>query len=291
MSVAVPPPPGRRLFRDRLAAVGRQIASRLEVAEGDNPFAGLERRFVIAHAPRVGSHLLCQGLLDHGAAVEEFFEVARIHRVSAAMGFSSLGEYCRWLLGAYAAQGASGGVFGVSGGVKALAPMVLTREIPAFISRWRFVHLTRRDIVAQAVSELIARRTGAFKSTRAPSRWLSADDYDGERLKRLIDAALTVNAAWEGAFEAYQARPLRLTYEALAADPPGVAARAAAFLGLAGPPLADPRFRTPPLKKQATALNAAWTSRFRAENPTFCEMRQAGHFRPQEGRRGLAARQ
>lgn len=278
---ASPSPPRQRLYRDRVVAIGRRIAAHLEVAADDNPFVSLERRFVIAHAPRVGSHLLCEGLLGHGAVVEEFFEVARIHRVSAAKGFSNLGQYCRWLLDTYA----PGGVFGVSGGVKALVPMVMTGEIPTFVSRWRFVHLTRRDIVAQAVSELIARRTGAYKSSRSPTRVLTADDYDSQRLKRLIDAALTVNAAWEGAFEIYQVEPLRLTYEALAADPPAVAARAAAFLGLGGPPVTDPRFLAGPLEKQASGLNEAWASRFRAENPAFCAAREAGDFQPQEARR------
>ncbi len=272
------------LYRERLAAIGGQIAARLKVDPRDNSFQGLERRFVIAHAPRVGSHLLCEGLLSHGAVVEEFFEVARIHAVSARMGFSTLGQYCEWLLGAYAAAG----VFGVSGGVKALVPLAMTGEIPANVSRWRFVHLTRRDFVRQAVSELIARRTGAYKSSRAPSRVLTADDYDPQRLRRLIDASQTVNAAWEGAFEIHRIEPLRLTYEALAADPPAVAAQAAAFLELDGPPVTDDRFLAAPLKQQATGLNEAWASRFRVENPAFCAAREAGDFQPQKARAAKA---
>ena len=270
----------QNLYRERLAAIGGQIAGRLSIDSQGNPFGALKRRFVIAHAPRVGSHLLCEGLLGYGAVVEEFFEVARIHGVSSRKGFSSLQQYCEWVLETYAGDG----VFGVSGGVKALAPMVMTGEIPANVSRWRFVHLTRRDFVSQAVSELIARRTGAYKSSRAPARVLTAEDYDPQRLKRLIDAGLTVNAAWEGAFEIYRVEPLRLTYEALAADPAAVAAQAAAFLGLDGPPVTDPRFLAAPLKKQATGLNQAWASRFRAENPAFCETREAGDFQPQKAR-------
>ncbi|MEO8927804.1 MAG: Stf0 family sulfotransferase [Caulobacteraceae bacterium] len=273
-------PIGRRLYWQRLAAIERQIAGRLKVDPDVNPFRGLKRRFVVAHAPRVGSHLLCQGLLAHGAVVEEFFEVARIHNVSARKGFSKLQQYCAWVLATYA----QGGMFGVSGGVKALAPLAMTKEIPAFVSAWRFVHLTRQDIVRQAVSELIARRTGAFKSSKSPAGVLAADAYDPQRLKRLIDAALTVNAAWEGAFEVHGIEPLRLTYEALAADPPAVAATAAAFLGLDGPRVTEAAFLSPPLQRQATRLNDEWASRFREENPAFCASREAADFRPQQVR-------
>ncbi len=70
----------------------------------------------------------------------------------------------------------------------------------------------------------------------------------------------------------------------IAADPPAVAARPAAFLGLGGPPVTDPRFLAAPLKRQATGLNEAWASRFRAEYPTFCPAREAGDFQPRKAR-------
>jgi LPS sulfotransferase NodH len=270
-------PIGRRLYWERLAAIQQQIAARLMVGPEANPFRSLDRRFIVAHSPRVGSHLLCAGLLGYGAVVEEFFEVARIHNVSSRKGFSSLRQYCEWVVADYGI----GGVFGVSGGVKALAPLVMTGEIPAFVSDWRFVHLTRRDIVRQAVSELVAKRTGAYKSSRTPTTVLTVEDYDAQRLKRLIDAAMTVNAAWQGAFEVYGVEPLRLTYETLAADPAAVTAQAAAFLGLDRSPVTDARSLAPPMKRQATSLNEAWASRFRAENLGFCEAREAGDFQPQ----------
>lgn len=270
-------PQWEKIYNERLDRIQRQIAKEIRIDFADNPFRGLDRRFVIAHAPRVGSHLLCEGLISHGAVVEEYFEVPRIHAVCRKRGFTTLQAYCEWLIGRVAVNG----VFGVSGGVKALAPLTLAGEIPGFIADWRFVHLTRTDFVARAVSELIAMQTGAYKSSKTPSRQVTDEDYDAVRLRNLIDATLTVNAAWEGAFKTHGVEPLRLTYESLCDDPPAVVALAARHLGLDGGPIREERFLAPKLEKQATSLNERWSARFRAENEAFCQARESGVFEPQ----------
>jgi LPS sulfotransferase NodH len=273
-------PESERAYNERLNLTLSKISRILDVDFRHNPFRSLRRRFVVAHTPRVGSHLLCEQLLDYGAVVEEFFELPRIRGVSRKNNFVSIEEFCDWLLEKYALAG----VFGVSGGVKALAPLVLAGEIPEFISDWRFVHLTREDFVARAVSELIARLTGAFKSSRAPAKIVSDDDYDAAMLRRLIDGTLTFNAAWEGAFKTYGVEPYRLTYETLCADPASAVADVAAHLRLDGTPVREDRFLAPKLEKQATSLNARWAERFRAENQAFCAARASADFVPHEVR-------
>lgn len=264
------------LFRQRLDAVKKEHASNLDTDFYENPFRPLKRRFVIAHAPRVGSHLLCEGLRPYGAAVEEIFEEPRIRNVSLKRGFSSVQEYCEWVL----ARHAIGGVFGVSGGVKVFAPLEMAGEIPAFVPDWRIVYVKRLDIVGQAVSEMMALATRAYKSSTTPTRVLADQDYDGREISRLIDWSLAINASWEGAFSYYGVQPLRMLYEDLANDPVGLAAQAAAHLDIDGPPITQERLLSPPLKKQATALNLAWAARFREENRAFCETREAGFFQP-----------
>ena len=270
-------PPWEQIYNERLAKIRDQIAKQLDTRFSSNPFRNLRRRFVVAHAPRVGSHLLCEGLLAHGAVVDEYFEVPLMHAASRKRGFTTLQQYCEWRL----SQVAVNGVFGVSGGVKALAPLALADEIPEFVREWGFVHLTREDIVARAVSELIAMQTGAYKSSRTPMRRVTDDDYNPVRLRNLIDAALTVNAAWEGAFKTYGVEPYRLTYESLCTDTPSRVAQVAEHLGLSGAPVKEARFQAPKLTKQATSINDRWAERFRAENKAFCEERQSGVFVPQ----------
>jgi len=262
------------LFHQLLDAVKKEHAYNLPVDFDQNPFRNLKRRFIIAHAPRVGSHLLCEGLLAYGASVEEIFEEPRVKNISKRSGFFSLQEYCEWIVSKHAIDG----VFGVSGEYKVLAPLEIGGELPDFISDWRFVYLKRLDFVGQAVSELIARGTRAFKSSTTPIKSLSEQDYDAQTIARFIDRSLAINAAWEGAFSCYGVEPLRLTYEELTADPSGVVANAAAFLDLGGPPITHEWLRSPPLQKQATTLNLTWAMRFREENQAFCHAREAGFF-------------
>lgn len=273
-----PLPAWERIYNERLTIIRRKIAAQLDTSFDRNPFRNLRRRFVLGHAPRVGSHLLCERLLDYGAVVEEFFEVPRMHAGSRKRGFTTLQQFCEWLLGHYAVNG----VFGVSGGVKALAPLELAGELPKFIGDWRFVHLTREDFVARAVSELIAMQTGAYKSSKTPTKPVSDEDYNPVRLRNLIDATLTVNAAWEGAFRTYGVQPYRLTYEALCADTDAHVAKIADFLGLEPNPVRDKRFIAPRLERQATSINDRWAERFRSENEVFCRDRETGLFQPQE---------
>ena len=262
-------PEWESIYNERLRLNLIKVSRIFELDFKQNPFRSLSLRFVLAHAPRVGSHLLCERLLGYGAAVEEFFELPRMRGVAQKYNLKTFEEYCDWLLKNYEISG----VFGMSGGVKALAPLVLAGEIPEFISKWRFVHLVRDDFVARAVSELIARLTGAFKSSKAPGRVISDDDYDGVRLRRFIDTARTFDAAWEGAFKTYGVEPYRLTYETLCADIDGEVAKVADFLELERAPVNDARFVAPPLERQATVINKVWAARFRGENADFCTER------------------
>ncbi len=264
-------PEWERVYNDRLDLTLNKISQVLDLDFRHNPFRSLRRRFVLGHAPRVGSHLLCEHLRDYGALVGESFELTHMVAISRRNSFVSVEEFCNWLL----ARNALDGVFGVSGGVKTLAPLVSAGEIPQFIADWRFVHLTRDDFVSRAVSELIAKKTHAFTSTRTPAKVLGDKDYDASKLRQLIEATLRANAAWEGAFKTYGVEPYRLTYETLCADPPGEVAKVAAFLEHDPPAVRDPRLAPPKLEKQATSINERWAERFRAENEDFCLTRGA----------------
>jgi LPS sulfotransferase NodH len=231
------------------------------------PFRSLKKRFVIACSPRTGSHLLCEGLRDHGAGVQEFFEIARIHKTCLHRGILSLDAYCEFIVRRFSIDG----VFGVKGPLQIMAPLALMGEIPGFVTDWGFVYLKRSDVIKQAISELIAVLTGSFKSSTEPSRVLTDEDFDGARIAATADRKIAMNAAWEEMFEFFGIEPLRITYEELAADPQAVTARTADYLELTGPPVTDKRFMAPPLQVQATALNVRWEERFYHEGWCFGE--------------------
>jgi LPS sulfotransferase NodH len=262
-------PTVRGLYRRRMSQVADRLAPSMDLEFDRNPFRRLRRRCLIAAAPRTGSHLLCENLLQHGVVIQEFFDIKRIIQVCDHQTFFSLQDYCDYIIDMFAVKG----IFGVKGGVKILAPLKLAGEFPQFKSEWRFVYLTRQNFVAQGISEYKARLTGAYKSTRAPARKLVEDDYNAEKIAKQIEANLLIYKTWEQTFRLFELEPHRITYEMLAKDPAGIAAAAAEYMGLDGAPINDERFVSAPLKVQADDLSSRWEARFREEYAEFCAAR------------------
>lgn len=134
----------------------------------------------------------------------------------------------------------------------------------------RFIHLTRHNKVAQAISYLKAEQTGLWH--KAP---------DGSEIERLAppapplyDAASiqthradfkAYDIAWTDWFRTEQIAPLKLTYDTLAQDPLATLAQVLNFIGQ------DPEHaKTGPLPtaRLADATSAEWERRFRANPPS-----------------------
>lgn len=248
------------VFNRHMAKVSDQIAARLDITFKSNPFRTLGKRVAIAASARSGSSLLCQSLQAHGGIIQEFFHLQRIDREIAVQPITSLEQYLEAIFKEYAI----GGTFGIKGALAILAPMMLAKEMPDFAAEWRFVYLKRTDALKQAISHYIADLTGSWRSGKA-GREMTDDDFDGERIAFLANGHRSTNTRWEEAFDLLGIKPLCVTYEELSADTEAVAARAAAFLGLDGPPVTDKRFLAQPLEVQANAFNARWEARFLEE--------------------------
>lgn len=188
----------------------------------------------------------------------ECFGAAEIIAACRERGLPGLESYCQQHL----ERNTPGRIFGVKGWSDILAPMVLAGELPQHLGDWRFVHLTRADTLKQAISFVIAEQTQAWRSFKAPVKRLNDSDFDAERISRAVAGFVSRNKEWENFFQLFAQRPLRVTYEELAADPAGVTSATAAFLGLSGPPIETKRFVTPPLEVQSSELNVRWEKRF-----------------------------
>ena len=107
----------------------------------------------------------------------------------------------------------------------------------------RFLHLTRTDTLAQAVSWWRARHTGEWHrptGTAAPEVPAPPLDVRGAAHRYLQVAAET--SLWDGWFRRRGIEPLRLNYERWCEDRPGSVESVAAFLGVVPPspvPVAD----------------------------------------------------
>jgi LPS sulfotransferase NodH len=254
----------RQRYEWRLARDTEFLKSRIDVSFRRNPFRSLHTRFIIAAAPRTGSTLLCEMLLPHGAVVGESLLPIHVIRACAEAGGISLGTYCEQYLWGNARRG----VFGVKGWPPLLVPLHLCGEFPTFMHEWRFVHLTRVDLVKQAISKVIAAKTLAWKSRDAAARAVSEDEFDESEILAAVKTSMAENQVWNEFFALFSIDPLRVTYEDLAEDPPGVAASVADYLGLKGPPVTRKRVLEEPLTIQATALNEQWEKRFLQLRPT-----------------------
>lgn len=125
----------------------------------------------------------------------------------------------------------------------------------------RFVHLTRRDLLGRAISEVRAEQTGKWRSTSAQK---AMPDYDADAIRTAIrrhvegEAQIREYFAWNGI------EPLELTYEELIADGPATVARIARFLEIEVPGEIDWTAIT--LAVQKDAINEEWRNRFLAKH-------------------------
>lgn len=131
-----------------------------------------------------------------------------------------------------------------------------------------YLHLSRKDKVAQAISLLTARQTGLWHrhadgselERTAPHRDAV---YDADAIREQFRQLEAQDAAWSGWFASHGITPLRLTYEDLASDPEASLRTVLARLGVDAAGVAGIR---PMTARLADGRTAQWAARFRAEN-------------------------
>ncbi len=129
----------------------------------------------------------------------------------------------------------------------------------------RYIHLGRRDRVAEAVSLVIADQSGLWHlnadgSERERSAPHREPEYDEAAIAEEYAMLEAEAAGWAGWFARHGIEPLRLEYEELAADAIGQLARVGAFLDV---PI--PEGMSVGTARMASERNADWAARFRRE--------------------------
>jgi LPS sulfotransferase NodH len=131
--------------------------------------------------------------------------------------------------------------------------------LSAQLGRLRFVHLRRRDVVAQAVSWARSVQTHFWHPGEAVLPGGQDPHYDEELIGRLVATIERAEADWTAWFTAHDLVPCEVTYEELAADPLRTAHKVLGYLGLTVPP---DRKLVAGHRRQADRLNADWITRF-----------------------------
>lgn len=243
--------------------------------------------YILCTSPRSGSTLLCKLLSATGIAGQPG---SHFHEPSLAPWLDRFGvavdpdetevEMLRRVFAAAVAKGSGEtGVFGLRlqrhsfdffmARLAVLHPEPATDRgrLEAAFGKTLFIHLTRQDKVGQAVSFVKAEQSGLWH--RAPDgteleRLSEPRDlhYDAAELLACHERFTGFDRAWLSWFDREGIQPLRITYEALSADPLAALRQVLQHLGL------DPAAATgvtPGVAKLADALSADWAARLRRD--------------------------
>jgi LPS sulfotransferase NodH len=124
----------------------------------------------------------------------------------------------------------------------------------------RYVHVTRADRVAQAVSMWRAVQTRAW---RADTGEAVEPVYSFAGIAHLVELLGAGDRAWDGWFEREEIEPLHVEYDDLAADPAGTLHRTLTFVGVAGEFAGEPP--VPSMRRQSGQQSREWAERYRRE--------------------------
>lgn len=243
--------------------------------------------YILCTTPRSGSTLLCRMLAASGIAgapdshfhspsLDRWLEVYGL----AAIRFPDRRAAIRAAIAAGKARGmGASGCFGLRlqrgsfaylmDQLDILHPGLASdrSRIEAAFGPVTFLHLSRADKLAQAVSRLRAEQSGLWHAhadgtEMERTRPAAPPRYDRAAIAAHLAELSALDGAWTDWFAAEGIAPKILSYEALAADPRGVLAQTLSALGH------DPARAAAvsvPTARLADAESAAWIARFRAE--------------------------
>jgi LPS sulfotransferase NodH len=191
-----------------------------------------------------------------------------VHQPNPLWSRETYDQYLQWAIG----EGTTGnGVFGAKlmwgylgdfadllrtiDGLQALPiPQLLNEIFPGL----RYVQITREDKVRQAISLWKAVQTQAWRHEGDTAR--SEVHFSFRAINYLVRLLTAHDASWDAYFLGLGRRPLKVTYEELAAAPEPTVRRVIEHLDIDVPETL--RLEAPRLKVQADATSEEWVERF-----------------------------
>lgn len=246
--------------------------------------------YIICATPRSGSTMLCDLLAGTGVAgcPDSFYRRQSIPDFASEFGVTvSDGidgpDFDRAYLDAVLREGSGDtGMFGLrlmwrsvtelSARLGRLYPGVASdaARFELAFGQLRYLYLSREDKVAQAVSRLRAEQSGLWHrnadgSERERVAAHAAPSYDALGLRGFIEEAAADEAAWARWFAENAIKPIRLTYDQIAADPRATLEGVLSALRLDASRAATVSVKT---ARMADGESRAWAARYRSETPS-----------------------
>jgi len=233
--------------------------------------------YVICAVTRSGSHLLADGLraTRNAGRPKRFFYEQMEEKYGQRYGLDPGLDYAGYVRGIIAAASTANAVFGFKLMVLDVERLVTKlRQTGEFglsnapevdllrlaFPRLRFILLSRRDKLRQAISHARALQTGIWKvGNGAPT---GEAKFDPNRIEFCLESASIQERIWSEFFARNNVEPLRLTYEELCRDYKGTMKAVLEFLHIRLPRkmvMSDPT-----TVRQTDAITAEWEERYRA---------------------------
>jgi len=207
------------------------------------PFKGMPRGWIIACSQRCGSTLLSDllartGRLGMPAEYLNFEWVGKqmVERLTPPGKQLGFGGYLR---GLYRCRTSPEGFFGLKLQWHQYLPRRNSKEMMQLMRTARFIRLTRRDVIAQAVSGTIAMATQQWFERKHRTRELKETEFKRSAIDSTLRWILWENWAWDRFFTTNRIEPLHVVYEDLIADTDTVCRRICTYIGLPNPPKFD----------------------------------------------------
>lgn len=233
--------------------------------------------YLICAIARSGSNLLSDGLRDTGRAgrPNQFFLPSSEPLFRTAHRFAPDVKFADYVRGIVTKSATSNEVFGFklmgwylnnfldrlrqTGEFGGSAASDLDMLIAAF-PRLRFLKITRRDKLRQAISKARAAQTGLWKVQEGKSE-KTDPVYDRALIARSLVEAEEEERIWSDFFARIKREPFQVEYEQLCRDFEGTLTAVLDFLEIS---LRTP-IRPPATIRQGDALSDEWEQRYRAD--------------------------
>ena len=172
--------------------------------------------FFICFTNRCGSNYLAQAISSDGRLTQpgENINFDTVINLSKDRGFSSFRQYFLWLVSTLKRES---DIFGCKVSPDQLFFLYKQGLLQLFKPIPKFIHMQRKDVIAQAVSLFIATKT---------KRWTSLQDgekiqveYDSSELISIVKSIHYQNSIFESIFDLFGINPLVVFYEDFIRNP------------------------------------------------------------------------
>jgi trehalose 2-sulfotransferase len=229
-------------------------------------------RYIVASTPRTGSYLLCEGLQSSGIAGRptEVFSPDFQAIWRRRWGMSQNAGFAEYFQRAIRHGTTSNGVYGLK--IHWMHVQTLATQagfagayddiLEYLFPQSRFVHMTRRDRRAQAISYYRALSTNEWWQIEGVENDQSNGStpvFDAAAILALEREVSHQEDGWQQYFRKRDLKPLVVEYETLAAEYPAQVARVLSYLGLDSSVASS--VPPPRLVQQSDAQSLSWRCR------------------------------